>query len=127
MHWPKSPLTEITGLALAMAVLLPVSAIGADNHPILMIALAGIGAYAIPTLTAIWVAADLKERRRTPCFELPFLLLIAWPVSLFWYCIWTRGWQGLALALGLVALSYLPTLTMGVTWIALQVVSGAAR
>ena len=112
MHWPKSPLTEITGLSLAMAVLQPVAMWGAGAHVILAFAFAVISSYAIPIVLATWIAADLRARRRTPCFELPFLLLLVWPISLFWYCIWTRGWQGFFLALGLVVMGYLPTFTM---------------
>jgi hypothetical protein len=109
MLWPKSPLAQIAGLSVGMAVLQPVAAIGAANRsfpvPILLFTIVG---YALPVTMAIWVAADLRSRGHTPCFELPFLLLLAWPLSLLWYCIWTRGWRGLLLWMGLVALTFLP-------------------
>jgi len=120
MPWPKSPLAEIACLAVGMAVLQPVAMWGAGSHVVLMIAFAVISGHAIPIVLAMWIAADLRARGRTPCFELPFLLLLAWPVSLLWYCIWTRGWHGLLLAIGLIALSYLPTFT---TLIAVGLVS----
>src|SRR5688500_19952149 len=111
MPWPKSPLAEVACLAVGMAVLQPVAALGAATHIVLAVAFAAISGYAIPIVLATWTAADLRARGRTPSFELPFLLLLAWPVSLLCYCIWTRGWHGLLLAIGLIVLSYLPTFT----------------
>ncbi len=110
LPWFRSPLVQITGLALAMTVLLPVAAIGAmDSHLLWFLAV-----YALPITLVLWIAADMKDHGRTPPFDMPFLLLLAFPISLFWYCISTRGWRGLALALGLLGLVYLPTMAVAV-------------
>jgi hypothetical protein len=68
--------------------------------------------YAVPVALLAWIAADAKERRRTPCFDFGLFLLGLWPLSLFWYCIATRGWRGLALAVGLFLLGSVPMMFM---------------
>jgi hypothetical protein len=124
MPWPKSPLTQIAGLALCMAVMQPVVALGARSWPVhVQLVLSAVWAYALPVTLALWVAADMRQRRRTPCFDLPFLLLLAWPLSLFWYCIATRGWYGLLLAIGLTLMSLAPSILTDVSRIIWTVVS----
>jgi hypothetical protein len=118
MPWLKSPLAQIAGLSLAMAVLMPLAVPGATRHFIAYSTLGVMMMYAVPIALAHWMAADLRARGRTPPFELPFLLMIVWPLSLFWYCIWTRGPQGLLLALGLFFLAYLPYIATSVFWLA---------
>jgi hypothetical protein len=67
-----------------------------------------VASYALPIALVLWVTADMRAHGRTPPFDLPFLLLLVFPISLFWYCIWTRGWPGLLLAMGLFAVACLP-------------------
>jgi hypothetical protein len=107
--WPKSLLAQIAAFAVAVGVLAPLAAPGAAHHIASKIALGVILTYGIPILLAHWVAADMRQRGLKPPYELPFFLMLVWPISLFWYCAWTRGPEGLGLALGLVALSWLPT------------------
>ncbi len=57
-------------------------------------------------LMAIWIVADAHHRRRLPCYDLGFLCLLFFPVSLLWYCLWSRRWRGL-LTLGLILLLWL--------------------
>jgi hypothetical protein len=114
MPWPKSLLAQIVTFAVALAILLPLAAPGAARNMAAYYVLGSIWGYALPVVLAHWVAADMRERGRTPPYELPFLLLLAWPISLFWYCTWTRGGGGLLLALGLTLLSYLPLISMSV-------------
>jgi len=119
MLWLKSPLAQIAGLSVGMAVLQPVAAVGAMNRAFPAPLLFGaILSYALPVTIALWVAADLRQRGHTPCFDLPFLLLLAWPLSILWYCLWTRGWRGLLLWFGLLALAYLPATATDVMRIA---------
>ncbi len=125
MSWLRSPLVQITGLALAMTVLLPIAYVGAANLPgPLPFLVLGFAAYAVPITLVLWVPADMKDRGRTPPFDLPFLLLLVFPLSLFWYCIWTRGWQGMLLALGLYVVACLPAIATEFTRIALLVRAG---
>ena len=124
MPWFRSPLVQITGLALAMTVLLPMAYVGAANLPgPLPYVLWFLTAYAVPIVLVLWIAADMKARGRTPAFDLPFLLLLVFPISLFWYCIWTRGWLGMLLALGLYVVACLPVIATEFTRIALVVLA----
>lgn len=124
MPWLRSPLAQITGLSLVMAVAQPVVAISGVNPVIPAPLLVGLFlGYALPVTVVLWIAADMVERGRTPCFDLPFLLLMAFPVSLFWYCISTRGWRGLLLALGLLMLVYLPPIATDVMRFAWAIMS----
>lgn len=109
MIWPKSMLGEVVLLAVALAVLGPayfvVAAMRGQEPERLVLVLLQ---YAVPVTLLAWIAADAKERRRTPCFDFGFFLLATWPLSLFWYCGRTRGWRGAALASGLLLLCYVP-------------------
>jgi hypothetical protein len=67
-------------------------------------------------LLALWMEADARRRRRTPCFEFGFLALLALPVSLPWYCLWSRGWWGLPVLLALFAMWALPPFLAVFLW-----------
>jgi hypothetical protein len=110
-------------LAAAMTLLVPLASVAAGNSPELGTLLGAIVTYAIPITLALWIPADLRSRGRTPPFELPFLLLLCWPVSLVWYCVWTRGWTGLGLAMGLAILPYVPVVFTAAIWFAWLVVA----
>jgi len=118
MPWLKSPLAQIAALSLAMAVLMPLAVPGAARHFIAYSTLGVIAVYAIPIALAHWMAADYRARGHTLPYELPFFLMLVWPLSLFWYCAWTRGPQGLLLAVGLFFLAYLPQFATSVVWLA---------
>jgi len=124
MPWLKSPLAQITGLSLVMTVVRPVLSISGIDPGVPAPYFMGLFlGYALPVTVVLWIAADIVERGRTPCFDLPFLLLLAFPISLFWYCISTRGWRGLLLAMGLVALVCLPATATEIVRFALSIVS----
>jgi hypothetical protein len=113
MPWPKSMLGEIVLLALVTAVLGPVYFVVAAMRGEAPLALAWpLMRYAVPVALLAWIAADAKQRRRTPCFDFGLFLLVLWPFSLFWHCIATRGWRGLALAVGLYLLCGVPMMFM---------------
>jgi hypothetical protein len=61
-----------------------------------------VSAVSWEVLSILWVVADARGRRVVPCFEFGFLCLVFFPISLAWYCFWSRGWRGL-LTLGLLA------------------------
>ena len=104
MPFLKSPLAQIIGLALVMAVLYPIVALSLLGSPVRAL----LWSYVLPVTIVHWIAADMRERHRTPCFDFCFLMLFAWPLSLFWYTIWTRGLRGVLVAIGLLALTWLP-------------------
>jgi hypothetical protein len=110
----KSMLGQIVLLAVALAVLGPVYFVVAamrGQEP-LRLSLFVMQQYAVPVALLAWIAADAKERRRTPCFDFGLFLLMTWPLSLFWHCGRTRGWRGLAMAAGLLLLCYVPMMFM---------------
>jgi hypothetical protein len=112
MQWLKSPLLEVLLLTAALAILQPVYALFASvPGPAPRNIAEVIFRYALPYTIVLWIVADAKERRSTPCFDFGFFALATWPVSLFWYCISSRGWRGLGLAAGLMALACVPLIT----------------
>ena len=69
----------------------------------------------------LWMDLDARRHRWLPCFEFSFLAAVTYPVSLLWYCLWSRSWRGLLILFGLVGLVYiLPWMTAVVLWIALE-------
>jgi hypothetical protein len=56
----------------------------------------------------IWMDYDALRRRRRPCFDFGLFLVVTFPVSMVWYCFWSRGWRGIKLLLGLGGLLLLP-------------------
>jgi len=111
MSWPKSPLAEVVVLAGALAILQPIYALASSTPGPVPLNLAEVlFRYAIPYAIALWIVADAKERRRTPCFDFGFFVLATWPLSLFWYCISSRGWRGLGLSFGLIGLAFVPVI-----------------
>ena len=72
----------------------------------------------------LWMDLDTRQRRQIPCFEFSFLAAVTYPVSVLWYCVWSRGWRGLLIVLGLVGLMYfLPWMIAVVLWIALRILA----
>jgi hypothetical protein len=65
----------------------------------------------------IWMMADARIRRRTPCFEFGFLVAVYFPLSLAWYVFWSRGWRALFTLAGFFVLMFLPWLTAAMAWI----------
>ena len=65
----------------------------------------------------LWMMADARVSRRTPCYDFGFLVAVFFPVSLVWYVLWTRGWKGLLILVGLIGLWFVPWLTAMAAWI----------
>jgi hypothetical protein len=66
-----------------------------------------------------WIIADARRRHCMPCHDFGFLVGLFLPVSLVWYLIWTRGWRGLALLVGFIALVLLPQISAALVWLML--------
>jgi len=58
----------------------------------------------------IWMDFDALRLRRRPCFDFGLFLVSTFPLSLAWYCFWTRGWRGIGVLLGLASLLCIPIL-----------------
>jgi len=115
MPWPHSPLFQFLLFTLAMAVLEPAYflALGWRGEQPTRLAMELLQR-APGVVLVVWMIADAKERRRTPCFDYGFFLLMLYPFSLFWYWTRTRGWRGLGLSLGLVLLAQVPAMAAGI-------------
>lgn len=66
--------------------------------------------YVPAVFVLLWVTGDAHRRRCTPCHDFGFLMWYLFPLTLLGYLIWTRGWWGLAVFVGLLAIMYLPIL-----------------
>jgi hypothetical protein len=67
-----------------------------------------------PLGVALWVEADARRLRRTPCYEIGAFVLFGWPMAVPSYCLWSRGRPGWRLALALIGLILAPSLIAGI-------------
>jgi hypothetical protein len=75
--------------------------------------LAGVG-WAV--MLVLWVVADARRRRAVPCYDFGLLVGVTFPVSVAWYCVWSRGWRGFLWAGGLILLWLAPYVVAGIVW-----------
>lgn len=68
-------------------------------------------------LTVCWVDQDSRFGDFDRPFELGFLILVFWPVTLPWYLLSTRGSEGVLTILGLVTLYVGPWVAGLVTYV----------
>jgi hypothetical protein len=109
MHLLAHPISQIAILSAGMAILLPTYMVAqfvnpSASSPVVLL----IARYAVPIAIVLWIASEARDRRQTPCFDFTFWLLVFWPLSLFWWCIKTRGWWGVLVAFGLLLLAGVP-------------------
>jgi hypothetical protein len=99
------PLAPLVALALATSVALcGFSAAGAAPSPGAELVLS----YGWALMLLLWMDADARRLRRLPCYDFGLLAAVFFPLSLAWYCLWSRGWRGLLVLLALLALWLLP-------------------
>jgi hypothetical protein len=99
------PLAPLAVFALAMAfALCTLVAVGTDPSPGAELVLG----YGWALMLLLWVDADARKRRQLPCYDFGLLAVVLFPVSVAWYCLWSRGWRGLLVLLALVSLWLLP-------------------
>ncbi len=68
----------------------------------------------------LWMDADARRLRRWPCFDFGFLAALFFPLSLLWYCFWSRRWRGLLILLLLLGLWLGPFVVAAVFSVVLQ-------
>ena len=76
-----------------------------------------MSSFALALACILWIMADAQTRRQTPCYDFGFLVAVFFPISLFWYVFWSRGWRGfvtLGAVLGLLLLPALAEVVAGV-------------
>lgn len=67
-------------------------------------------------LLPMWVVADARRSCAVPCFDFGFLCWLALPVSLPWYCFWSRGWRGAFVLFLIAGLFFAPYLVASAVW-----------
>src|SRR6478752_4576505 len=78
-----------------------------------------MSSFALALACILWIMADAQTRRQTPCYDFGFLVAVFFPISLFWYVFWSRGWRGflmLGTVLGLLLLPALAEIVASVIW-----------
>ena len=98
-----SPFARIAWTAGVVAVLL-VAFMASGAPPLAMVLLGYLG----PLAAVLWIVEDAHQKRRTPCFDFGYFLLVMYPFSLVWYCVSTRGWRGWLLVLAVLGIVYVP-------------------
>lgn len=106
-----SPFARIAWTAAAVTVLL-VAFFASGAPPLAMILLGYLG----PLAAVLWIVEDARQKRRTPCFDFGYFLLVTYPFSLVWHCVSTRGWRGLLLLLAVLGIVYAPYFVATIAW-----------
>lgn len=105
-EWLKNPLVHVAGYSLAATVFLLCFVRTAEDF---LKGPATLVNFGWSLMVLCWMEADARLRRRLPCFDFGFLMGLAFPVSVGWYCIRSRGWGwGTLLLLTLISLLLLP-------------------
>ena len=73
--------------------------------------------YGWALMAIVWMDADARRLRRLPCFDFGLLATIFFPLSLLWYCFWSRGWRGFLVLLLLLALWVGPYVIAAAFWV----------
>ena len=117
-HVFTNPLTPLVVMASATAAALCASAwmgLPPSGDPMTQTILS----YGWAFLLVIWMDADARRLRRLPCYDFGLFVGIFFPLSLLWYCWWSRRWRGLLVLLLLLALWFIPQFMAGVFWLVL--------
>jgi hypothetical protein len=61
-------------------------------------------------MLVLWMDADARSRRRVPCYDFGMLAVLTFPLSVIWYCFWSRRWRGILFLLLLGGLFYAPNI-----------------
>jgi hypothetical protein len=110
--------TASLGIVVATAVMLSVLQIGyiwAGTDPPEQFA--RLASFAFALACVLWIMADARKRRQTPCFDFGFLVAVFFPVSVVWYAFWSRGVRGFLLLAALVGLMFVPWLSANVVFL----------
>jgi hypothetical protein len=57
---------------------------------------------------------DAVRKRLRPSFDFGLFLVATFPLSVLWYCFWSRGWRGIKLLMGLAGLLFVPALAASI-------------
>ena len=112
------PLAPVVALTLATTVALCALVSGGGEAPA-----AGelVLRYGWGLMLLLWMDADARKRRRLPCYDFGLLAGLLFPLSLVWYCFWSRGWRGALVLLLLAALWMIPYVLATALWVVLSI------
>jgi len=75
-------------------------------------------------LALVHTLVEDARQRAVPCFDFGFFLILFFPLSVLWYCWWSRRWRGLLLVLVICGLWVFPWLTVLCAWLLLTALRG---
>jgi hypothetical protein len=85
------PLTPLVAFAVALTVILcGYVSQGAGLSP----GMDYLRSFGWGLMILLWMDVDARKLRRLPCYDFGWLATVCFPLSLLWYCIWSRGWRG---------------------------------
>lgn len=67
-------------------------------------------------LLAYCVVGDARSGNRIPCYDFGFFCFVLLPITLPWYCFWSRGWRGVFLLAALYGLGIAPYVVAAIAW-----------
>jgi hypothetical protein len=76
--------------------------------------------YGWTLMLLLWMDADARRRRQLPCYDFGLLAGFFFPISVPWYCFWSRGWRGIWVLLLLFAMWLFPYV-LAIAWWAVLV------
>jgi hypothetical protein len=76
----------------------------------------GVASFGWTLLLVTWMVDDALRRKGTPCFDFGLLCWVGMPLSVPWYCFWSRGWRELFTLTGLIGLWLFPYLCSFIVW-----------
>jgi hypothetical protein len=103
----------LVAAVVAVTVVLTVQMAAAPEPSATVLSLTSLG---LGLAFILWVTADARIRRRTPCYDFGFLVGVFFPASLVWYVLWSRGRRGLLTLAALIGLMLLPYASAIVAW-----------
>ena len=113
----EHPLTPVVVVSIATAAAL----CGIAGAGVAFTAAELAQGYAWSFALVLWMDTDARRSGRFPCYDFAFFLWILMPLSLIWYCFWSRGWRGVLMLLFLLALWFVPYLLAASLWVVLRV------
>ena len=71
-------------------------------------------------LLPLWVVRDARNRGVVTCYDFGMFVYMFLPLSVPCYCLWSRGWRGVATVGKVLAAWFVPYLVPTVVWVLLH-------
>ncbi len=104
-RWLVHPLAPLVILSMMTGLLLAAHVVVSINlSPITEFLLS----FGWSLMLVLWMDTDARSRRRVPCYDFGMLAGLTFPLSVIWYCFWSRRWRGVLFLLLLGGLYFAP-------------------